>query len=55
MIARCLKPAIINSITISGKKATVMVNEDQKAIAIGKGASNVKLASQITGLSIDVK
>jgi transcription antitermination factor NusA-like protein len=34
MIRNCLKPAQIESIEINDKKATVVVNEDQKAQAI---------------------
>lgn len=53
-IEKCLKPARIESIEIKDKKAIVNVNEDQKPLAIGKGASNVKLASQITGYIIEI-
>lgn len=53
-IEKCLKPARIESIEIKDKKAIVNVNEDQKPLAIGKGASNVKLASQITGYMIEI-
>ena len=53
-IEKCLKPARIENIEIKDKKAIVTVNEDQKPLAIGKGASNVKLASQITGYMIEI-
>lgn len=54
MIANCLKPAQIESIEINDKRARVKVPEDQKPLAIGKGASNIKLASQITGFNIEI-
>ena len=55
MIKNCLKPAHIDSIEIKDKKAIVHMDESQKPLAIGKGASNVKLASQITGYQIEIK
>ena len=55
MIKNCLKPAQITSVEIKDKKAIVHMDESQKPLAIGKGASNVKLASQITGYQIEIK
>ncbi|MFZ2150598.1 MAG: transcription termination factor NusA [Candidatus Absconditicoccaceae bacterium] len=55
MIRNCLKPAQIESIEINERKAIVIVNEDQKAQAIGKGASNIKLATQLTGYQIEIR
>lgn len=54
-VADCIKPARVKSIEIKGRKAIVHVNEDQKSIAIGKGAANIKLASQLSGYSIEIK
>lgn len=54
-IADCLKPARISSAEIKWRKAIVHVNEDQKSIAIGKGAANIKLASQLSGYSIEIR
>jgi transcription antitermination factor NusA-like protein len=42
-----LKPAQIQSIQFEDKKAIIKVEEDQKPVAIGKKASNIKLSSQI--------
>ena len=42
-----LKPAKVQSIESKDKKATIKVEEDQKPVALGKKASNIKLASQI--------
>ncbi len=54
MLKACLKPAHIDSIEIKEGKAFVYVEEGQKALAIGKGASNVKLAAQICGINIEI-
>ncbi|HRX64012.1 MAG TPA: NusA N-terminal domain-containing protein [Candidatus Absconditabacterales bacterium] len=55
LITNCLKPAQIDKIEIVDKKAYVDLDESQKALAIGKGASNIRLASQITGYTIELK
>ena len=39
----------------SKKKATVVVPDDQFSLAVGKNGQNVRLASLLTGLKIDVK
>jgi len=51
-----LSPAKINKVEIDEKikKAKVYVNEEQAPLAIGKGGTNVNLASQITNLEIDI-
>ncbi|MDR3169703.1 MAG: transcription termination factor NusA [Candidatus Peribacteria bacterium] len=55
-IKALLKPANVNSIEIlpDGKKAIIQVDENQKSLAIGKGASNIKLASQLSGLQLEI-
>ena len=55
-IAHALSPAKISSIELfpETKVARVMVGEDQLSLAIGKMGQNVKLASQLTGWSIEV-
>jgi len=55
MIKNCLKPAHIDNVEIKEKKAIVHMDESQKPLAIGKWASNVKLASQITGYNIEIR
>ena len=55
LIKNCLKPAQIEHVDIQDHKAIVTMEESQKALAIGKGASNVKLASQLTGYQIEIK
>lgn len=55
-ISRALSPAKINSIKIDVDKSRVSVflDRDQVSLAIGKGGQNIKLASRLVGLEIDV-
>lgn len=55
LIQRALSPAKISSIKIypESKKADVFLKSDQVSMAIGKGGYNIKLASQLVGLTID--
>ncbi len=55
-IQRALNPARISSIVLDEEnfRADVFMKPDQVSLAIGKGGTNIKLASQITGYSIDV-
>lgn len=55
-IGHALKPAEIGSIVLhpETKTAVVAVGEDQLSLAIGKMGQNVRLASQLTGWSIEV-
>lgn len=55
MIRDLLKPAKVNKVTIEERKAYVDMAEDQKALAIGKWAVNVKLASRIAWLNIEIR
>lgn len=54
LIIRLLKPAQVEKIEIKDTKAIVRVEESQKPLAIGKGASNIKLASQLSGYQVEV-
>ncbi len=54
-IREALSPAEINKVEIDGKKAKVLVSEDQQSIAIGKQGQNVRLASKLTGYDIDIE
>lgn len=56
-IANALSPAKVDKIKISkkDKKAVVYVPEDQLSLAIGKNGQNVRLASKLTGWSIDIE
>ena len=55
-IARALSPAKITSMKIQEDEGRVSVylKPDQVSLAIGKGGQNIKLASQLIGLEIDV-
>ncbi|RNI28586.1 transcription termination factor NusA [Rufibacter latericius] len=55
-IQRALSPAKISSIKINEEtgRASVFLKPDQVSLAIGKGGQNIKLASKLVGLEIDV-
>ena len=55
-ITRALSPANVNRVELDeeAKKAEVFLNPDQVSLAIGKGGANIKLASMLTGYTIDV-
>jgi len=56
-IKAALAPAKISQIIVNDaeKRATVYVATDQRPLAIGKNGQNVKLASELIGLEIDIK
>ncbi len=54
LIKNALKPAKVDKVEIQWNVAKVYVPENQKAIAIWKWASNIKLASQLTGYKIEI-
>ena len=55
-IARALSPAKIQSMKVDEerKRVSVFLKPDQVSLAIGKGGQNIKLASRLVGLEIDV-
>ncbi|HMQ47703.1 MAG TPA: transcription termination factor NusA [Saprospiraceae bacterium] len=55
-IQRALTPAKVSSINmdVNSKSANVFLEPDQVSLAIGKGGTNIKLASKLTGFEIDV-
>ncbi len=55
-IARSLSPAKITSMTVEedNDRVSVYLKPDQVSLAIGKGGQNIKLASKLIGLEIDV-
>ncbi|MFN3403381.1 MAG: transcription termination factor NusA [Cytophagaceae bacterium] len=55
-IARALSPAKISSIKIDSEegRVSVFLKPDQVSLAIGKGGQNIKLASKLVGMEIDV-
>lgn len=56
LVKRALAPAKINNIEIDdvNKYIKVNLNENEVSKAIGKGGTNIKLASEIVGYNIDV-
>ena len=55
-IQRALTPAKVSAVEIDNenKRASVTLKSDQVSLAIGKGGTNIKLASKLTGYEIDV-
>jgi N utilization substance protein A len=55
-ISRALSPAKISSIKVDEKRgrASVFLKRDQVSLAIGKNGQNIKLASRLVDLEIDV-
>ncbi len=55
-IQRALTPAKVTNIELDldTKRASVFLKPDQVSLAIGKGGSNIKLASRLTEFEIDV-
>ncbi len=55
-ISRALSPAKIQSMKIGENKdrVSVYLKPDQVSLAIGKGGQNIKLASRLVGMEIDV-
>lgn len=55
-IQRALSPAKITSMKINEEegRVSVFLKPDQVSLAIGKGGQNIKLASRLVGLEIDV-
>ena len=55
LIKNALKPAIIDRVElIDNKNAKVFLDEEQRSFAIGKGGQNIALASQLTGVNIQL-
>ncbi len=57
-VQAALSPAEVSSVRILNreeKKVEVIVNDDQLSLAIGKNGQNVRLASKLTGWSIDIR
>ena len=54
MVRACLRPADVQHFEMNGNKVRVTIPENQKAMAIGKGASNIKLAGRLCGTQIEI-
>ncbi len=55
LVANALKPAIINRVELVGEdEANIWLDEDQRSLAIGRMGQNISLASQLSGLNINL-
>lgn len=59
-ISKALSPARVSGVYLSdtsegGRTATVVVQEDQLSLAIGRDGQNARLAAKLTGWRIDIK
>ena len=57
-VQAALSPAEVSSVKVlsrEDKKIEVVVSDDQLSLAIGKNGQNVRLASKLTGWSIDIR
>ena len=54
-IREALSPAEITRVEIEDKRAKVFVTEDQQSVAIGRQGQNVRLASMLTGIELDIE
>src|SRR5450432_3290676 len=56
LISNALKPAEVAEVALCFElgRATVIVNDDQLSLAIGKRGQNVRLAARLTGWDVDI-
>ncbi len=56
-ISKAISPARVNGVYLAegDKTATVIVQEDQLSLAIGRDGQNARLAAKLTGWRIDIK
>ena len=54
-IREALSPAEIIKVELEDKRAKVYVSEDQQSVAIGRQGQNVRLASKLTGVELDIE
>jgi transcription termination/antitermination protein NusA len=58
-ISKAISPARVTGVYVSeadgNRTATVVVNEDQLSLAIGRDGQNARLAAKLTGWRIDIK
>jgi N utilization substance protein A len=56
LIANALKPAEVDEVSLCFElgRATIIVQEDQLSLAIGRRGQNVRLAARLTGWDIDI-
>lgn len=54
LVKEALRPAEVNRVEVEDDAARVWVNEDQRALAIGKMGKNISLASRLIDIGIDL-
>lgn len=55
LVKDALKPAEVNKVElVNSKKAMVWLDEEQRSVAIGKQGQNIALASELTGIEIEL-
>ena len=56
-VASALMPAKVKNVIVDedGKRAVAIVPDNELSVAIGKEGINVRLASKLTGMKIDIK
>jgi len=56
-VAKALSPARVREVFLDdqAREATVVVPDDQLALAIGKDGQNARLANRLTGWKVDIK
>ena len=56
-VAKALSPARVREVLVDddGKQATVVVPDDQLALAIGREGQNARLAARLTGWRVDIR
>ena len=55
-VINAMSPAVVSSIVVNedNKSMDIAVEEDQLSLAIGRGGQNIKLASELTGWTLNV-
>lgn len=53
-LSNALSPARVNNVRIEDSRAVISLYSDQKSKAIGRGGVNIRLASMLIGLDIDI-
>ncbi len=54
LLENALKPAKVESVSVHDGVATVILDDEQRSLAIGKKGQNISLASRLTGVEIQL-
>ena len=55
LVKEAMKPAKVNEVELKGNTAYVTLQKNQRALAIWKQASNIKLVTRLTGYKVEVQ